>query len=185
MSFFKSLGEFLLDFLETIAVASAIFIVLYMFVFQPHVVRGQSMYPTLKTGEHLLTSKLAYRFGQPDYNDIVVFHAPNHENLDYIKRIIALPGDRIKLIDGQFYVNGYPLDESAYLDPAVVTSSQRYLLEGTEVTIPPNHYFVAGDNRVNSSDSRDFGPVPEKNIVGKAWIRYWPPNKIGTIKLSE
>jgi signal peptidase I len=182
MSFLKKISEIILDFFETIIISLAIFLVLYMFVFQPHQVNGQSMYPTLENGEYLLTNKFTYRFNEPKYGDIVVFKAPNHEELDYIKRIVALPGDRIKIVDGKFYVNGYELDESLYLVADVNTFGERFLKSNQETVVPPNSYFVAGDNRSNSSDSRDFGPVPEKNIVGRAWIRYWPPASLGIIK---
>ncbi|NMC35664.1 signal peptidase I [Candidatus Beckwithbacteria bacterium] len=185
MSILKSLTEFFLDFLETIIVALVIFLVLYMFIFQPHQVKGQSMYPTLHNGEYLLTNKLTYRFREPEVGDIIVFRAPSHEELDYIKRIVALPGDRVKLLDGKFYINGYELNESEYLSSDVKTTQERYLLEGTEVVVPPNSYFVAGDNRPNSSDSRDFGPVPYQNIVGIAWFRYWPPQNLGLVQNGE
>ncbi|NMB57041.1 signal peptidase I [Candidatus Beckwithbacteria bacterium] len=177
----KSIFDFVLDFLETIIVALAIFTFLYLFIFQPHQVNGQSMYPTFHDGDYLLTNKMVYRFEEPKQGDIVIFRAPNHEEYDYIKRIIALPGDKVKITDSKFYVNGYPLDESKYLDSSVITFGERYLQEGVEVTVPSNTYFVAGDNRPHSSDSRDFGPVPKGNIVGKAWIRYWPPKSIGVI----
>ncbi|MGI5827830.1 MAG: signal peptidase I [Patescibacteria group bacterium] len=185
MSILRSIVSYILDFLETIIVAVAIFLFLNVFVFQPHRVQGQSMFPTLHSGEYLLTSKIAYRFGEPTYGDIVVFKAPNNSEYDYIKRIIGLPGDRIKIIDHKFYVNGYILDESRYLSSTVPTDGQRFLQEGMEIIVPPDSYFVAGDNRTNSSDSRDFGAVPKNNIVGKAWFRYWPPSSIGIVKVEK
>ena len=185
MSFLRSVISYILDFLETIVVAVVIFLVLYVFVFQPHRVQGQSMFPTLHSGEYLLTNKFTYQFEEPRPGDIVVFKAPIHEEYDYIKRIIAVPGDRVKIIDGKFYVNGYILDESHYLSSSVATNGQRFLQEGMEVIVPPNSYFVAGDNRSNSSDSRDFGPIAEDKIVGKAWFRYWPPSAFGLIKAQE
>lgn len=182
MSFAKNLVVFFWEFFETIIVSLAIFLVLYMFVFQPHQVNGLSMYPTLQDKEYLLTNKFIYRFNLPSFGDIIVFQAPNHEEYDYIKRIIGLPGDKIKLTDGNFLVNGAMLDESTYLSSDVYTGGENFLKEGQEVVVPADNYFVAGDNRSNSSDSRNFGFVPKKNIVGRAWISYWPLNRIGIIK---
>jgi len=182
MSFLRSLSLFILDFLETIAVSLIIFFFLNHFVFQPHEVNGLSMYPTLHDKDRLLTSKFSYRFGKPAYGDIVVFKAPGHEEYDYIKRIIGLAGDKIKLADGKVFRNGTELDEKLYLNSSVQTNGERYLRNNEETTVPNDTIFVMGDNRNNSSDSRDFGPVPNNNIVGKAWVMYWPLNSIGVIK---
>ena len=176
---------FIWEFVETIAVSISIFFILYLFVFQPHQVKGLSMFPTFHDGDYLLTNKFIYRLHPPQRGDIIIFRAPYHEDTDYIKRIIGLPGDRIKIIDKKFYVNGEKLDESKYLSPDVITFGETYLREGQEVIVPPNNYFTAGDNRPHSSDSRDYGPVPYANIIGKAWIRYWPPNRAGIIDHSN
>lgn len=181
----NALTEFLLDFLETIFVSLAIFVVLYVFAIQPHQVKGLSMYPTFNDGEYLLTNKISYRFGEPKYGDIIIFKAPLNEEYEYIKRIIGMPGDKVMLSNGHFFINGVELNETEYLDKSVSTLQERFLKEGVEMVVPPNSYFVAGDNRPHSSDSRDFGPVPKDNIVGKAWFRYWPPQSIGLVKHSD
>jgi signal peptidase I len=181
MNIWGNLVAIFLDFLETIIVSLAIFVVLYVYAVQPHQVRGLSMYPTLNSGEYLLTNKLSYRFGEPEAGDIVIFKAPGHEELDYIKRIIAMPGDTVRLKGGSFFINGEELEESLYLDDSMLTLAEGYLHEGMEITLAENSYFVAGDNRPHSSDSRAFGPVPRDNIVGKAWFRYWPPQAIGLV----
>lgn len=183
-SVFSAIIEFALDFLETIIVSLAIFVVLYVFAIQPHQVKGLSMYPTFHDGEYLLTNKITYRFNDPNYGDIIIFKAPYHEDLDYIKRIVALPGDKVKLQGGKFFLNGEVLNEDSYLSSDVMTLEERFLKEGVEIVVPDETYFVAGDNRPHSSDSRDFGPVPEKNIIGKAWFRYWPPQRMGLIQHS-
>ncbi len=139
------------------------------------------MFPTFHNGDYLLTNKLTYRFQSPQRGDIVIFKAPLNVNQDYIKRIIGLPGDTIKVTDGHYVVNGQLLNESAYLDPTVTTLGGRLLHENTEYTVPANEYFVSGDNRANSSDSRDFLAIPAQNIIGKAWIRYWPPQDMGIV----
>lgn len=178
----KRLWLWFLDFIETIVIALAIFVVVYRFLFQPHQVKGNSMYDNFHDGEYLLTDKVSYRFNQPVKDDVIVFKAPMNEDYDYIKRIIGLPGDTVIIKDGSVYINGKKDDESGYLDTRVKTMPGRASTEGLMITVPSGNYFVMGDNRNNSSDSRDFGPVPQQNIVGKAWMRYWPLNEIGVIK---
>lgn len=140
---------------------------------QSRQVEGASMQPTLHTGERVLVNKLAYwSFGQPQRGDVVVFHAwTQHE--DFIKRIIGLPGDTVEVKDNHVYVNDAPLEEP-YLDQP--TTGQ----EGP-VHVGADEVFVMGDNRGNSSDSRHYGPLPEEEIVGKAWLRYWPMGVAGLI----
>lgn len=178
----KFLGGLLLDFIETLVMALSIFVVVYLFLFQPHQVKGNSMYDTLIDGEYLLTSKISYRFGEPVRGDVVIFKAPNNQDYDYIKRIIALPEEKIMLKDGRIYINGELLDETAYLDENQYTRPGYFLKEAQQVEVKEGHFFVMGDNRGHSSDSRDWGLVPSENIIGKAWFRYWPPNKLGIVK---
>jgi len=182
----KALGTFILDFLQTIVTALSIFVIVYIFLFQPHQVKGNSMYTPLPdsfvNGEYILTNKINYRFETPKRGDVIIFKAPHNEDYDYIKRIIGLPNEKVKIIQGKVYINGVLLDESSYLPESNYTSPGRFLKEGEEITIPPDKYFVLGDNRDHSSDSREWGVIPYKNIVGKAWFRYWPINKLGFIK---
>jgi len=182
---FNALGNLILELIETIVTALAIFVIVYLFLFQPHQVKGNSMATSIlesfQNGEYLLTNKISYRFNKPQRDDIIVFKAPQNEDYDYIKRIIGLPGERIKLQSGKVFINDQVFDESSYLPADIYTQAGRFLKEGEEITIPQGKYFVIGDNRPNSSDSRDWGPVPEKNLVGKAWLRYWPINKLGFI----
>lgn len=178
----KKLWTWFLDFIETIVIALAIFVVVYRFLFQPHQVKGNSMFDNFHDGEYLLTDKVSYRFNPPIKDDVVVFKAPMNEEYDYIKRIIGLPGDKIMVKEGRVFINGTEDSEAGYLDGRIQTLAGRYLSEGVTITVPAGSYFVMGDNRNNSSDSRDFGPVPMENIVGKAWIRYWPLTEIGVVK---
>lgn len=180
-SILRKVWQWFLDFVETIVIALAIFVIVYRFLFQPHQVKGNSMYDNFYDGEYLLTDKISYQFNQPKHADVIVFQAPKNEDYDYIKRIIGLPGDRVSLNNGSIYLNGQLLDESGYLDYGILTRPGRFLQEGMTVTVPANQYFVLGDNRDNSSDSREWGTVPEQNIVGRAWVRYWPINSFGTI----
>jgi len=130
-------------------------------------VYGTSMLPTIEEGEYIMVSKAAYFFGQPHRGDIIVFDSPQDTKTDLIKRIIALPGDTVEIRDDKVTVNGTTLAEPYTLEPP------HYLVLPEE--IPAGHYFVLGDNRNNSSDSHRGWTVPRQNIVGKAWITYWPP----------
>jgi len=177
----KKFWQWFLDFIETVVIAMAIFVVVYQFLLQPHQVKGNSMYGNFHDGEYLLTDKISYKLNEPQYHDVIVFKAPQNEDYDYIKRIIGLPGDKIMIKGEKVYVNGSLIDESAYLDDGVTTQPGNYAREEETITVPLGSYFVMGDNRDNSSDSRDWGPVPKENIVGKAWVRYWPINKIGRV----
>ena len=182
-SVFTSIGKFIISFLETIVVALVISIVLYIFVMTPHEVIGNSMYPTYKNGEYLMANKISYRISDPQRGDVIIFEY--QENQDFIKRIIALPGDTIMLKDGEFYINDFPLDESNYLSDAIYTNGGEYLKEGESKMIPQGQYFVSGDNRPQSSDSRTFGPVKEEDIKGKAWIVYFPFSEFRIVRHEE
>ncbi len=171
-SVFASIGQFLLSFLETIVVALVISIVLYLFIMTPHEVIGSSMYPTYKDGEYLMANKILYKLSEPKRGDVIIFKYSDTQ--DFIKRIIGLPGDQVMLKDGYIYINGNKLDESGYLDSSVYSNGGEYLHEGETITVPDGQYFVCGDNRQHSSDSRTFGPIEKAVIKGKAWIVYFP-----------
>ena len=130
-------------------------------------VYGSSMLPTIEEGEYIMVSKAAYFFSEPQRGDIIVFDSPKDLKTDLIKRIIALPGDTVEIRDDKVSVNGTPLTEPYTLEPP------HYLVLPEE--IPAGHYYVLGDNRNNSSDSHRGWTAPRQNIVGKAWITYWPP----------
>lgn len=175
-----------LDFVETVVVSLAIFFVIYIFIAQPHQVNGHSMDPTMQTGEYLLTEKISYRFGEPQRGDIIVFKAPTTacigDNCDYIKRVIALPGETVKVANGHFYINGELLNEDEYLASDVVTIPGAYTADEREITLGENQYFVSGDNRANSADSRYWGPITKNAIIGKAFFSYWPVKTVGLIE---
>jgi signal peptidase I len=152
-----------------------------VFIVQPVKVEGTSMLPRLHDGERIFVNKLIYydeyRWAPKiERGDIVVFWYPNDPTKSYIKRVIGLPGDRVEVRSGSVLINGCVLNET-YLDPRsnVSPASQ------PEVQVKPNYYFVMGDNRDNSSDSRSWGLVPKKYIYGKALFRYWPPSAASVI----
>jgi signal peptidase I len=139
------------------------------------------MYPNFHDKEFLLTDKISYRSNSPQRGDVIVFHAPPPYDSDFIKRIIGLPGDIVMIKDGIVYINGQKLNEE-YIPKSFVTSEKAFLREGIPYPVPSDFYFVMGDNRSYSSDSREWGPINKSSIVGKAWLRYWPINEIGFIK---
>jgi signal peptidase I len=185
----KSIGAFFLDIIETVVIALSIFLILYLFIMQPHQVNGQSMDPTFHHAEYVMTDKLSYKFGIPQRGDVVVFKAPPAANCpegsgcDFIKRVIGLPGDTIEVRNNQLIINGIPLSEN-YLASTIKTLPGQYTSQGI-VTVPPDSYFVVGDNREHSSDSRAWGPVTFDHIVGKVFFRYWPLTRAGIITHAQ
>ena len=171
-SVFASIGKFIFSFIETVVIALVISVVLYLFIMTPHEVVGQSMDPTYKDGEYLMANKIQYQISEPKRGDVIIFKYS--ETQDFIKRIIGLPGETVGIQDGRIYINGKILDESGYLDNAVYTSGSDFLHEGETITVDDGNYFVCGDNRPHSSDSRTFGIIPEDRIKAKAWLVYFP-----------
>ena len=176
----KRIGAFLLDILQVIVFAIAIFLFVYLLILQPHKIKGDSMQPNFPDGEYLLTDKISYRFRDPKRGDIVVFEPPNSEGEEFIKRIIAVPGETVSIINGTMYIDGNKLVED-YIASSIITNSGAYLSEGVKIIVPEGAYFVLGDNRPHSSDSRIWGFITEDKINGKAWVIYWPPENAGKI----
>jgi len=178
---FGKLGGYLVEIIETVVVCVAIFFILYLFVAQFHKVSGNSMVPTLLSGDYIITEKISYRFGHPKRGDIIVLKNPKDESQDFIKRIVTTPGDSIKIENNTIFVNDVVTDET-YLPVGTETKGGSFLSEGETVKSGPNQYFVIGDNRQHSSDSREWGAVTKEEIVGKAFFRYWPPQSLGFVK---
>lgn len=171
---------------ETLLLAALIFFLVRLVVLN-FKVDGQSMLPNLENGQMLLVNRNAYQFvdwqgntfypfDPPERGDIVVFNPPTESDKPYIKRIIGLPGDEVTFSNGQVFVNGEMLEED-YIDDR--TRCQRN--DFCDVVVPEGSIFVLGDHRSNSSDSRVFGAVPIENVIGKAWLSYWPANDIGFV----
>jgi len=157
-----------------ISVAIASFIII--FLYQPVRVQGTSMQPRLADQDRLFINKYAYRVGEVKRGDVVVFEFPGDRTKSYIKRVIGLPGDDVRVEHGQVSVNGNALAEP-YIDARY--SDER---SAVETLVPAGEVYVMGDHRNISSDSRDFGPVPEKLIYGKAAYVYWPVKDSGTVR---
>lgn len=176
----KGATNLVMDFLETIVVALSIFVVVYLFLVQPHEVKGSSMEPNFHNNEYILTDKISYRFTEPKRGEVVIFKSPKNPEVDYIKRIIGLPSEQVKIQNGSVYINDKKLGEP-YLEETTILYPGSFMQEGVEITIPSNEYFVFGDNRSHSSDSREFGPISRNLIIGRAFMRYWPLPKFGLL----
>lgn len=178
----NKIGAFFWDILETIVFALAIFVIVYLFLAQPHQVQGNSMVPNFLSGEYILTNKITYRFEDPERGHVVVFKSPLEK--DFIKRIIAVPGEKIKILGGKVYINDKLLNES-YLPATTFTQEGLKLHDGETLTLPEGQYAVFGDNRNQSYDTRDWGFIEKKDIIGKAWVIYWPLNKMGFVPHAD
>jgi len=168
------------DFLQGIVVVLAVLVMVYLFLVSPQEISGASMEPNFHNGEYILTNKVLYKFREPQRGDVVIFKSPKNKEVDYIKRIIGLPGEIVRLEKNTFFVNDQPIDEP-YLAPGTTVFGGSYLSEGQEIIVPPGTYFVVGDNRPHSSDSREFGPIPLVDFIGVAFLRYFPFDRFGTL----
>jgi signal peptidase I len=166
---------FLVDILETLLLSVVLFFLINA-VSARIKIDGSSMEPNLQHGEFVIVSKINYRFGEPERGDVVVFDYPRNITKEYIKRVIGLPGEEVKIDNGKVFVNGILLSEP-YLE-----IEPNY--EG-EWVVPEDSLFVLGDNRNNSSDSHDWGPVPLSNVIGEALLVYWPPSSWGLINGAQ
>ena len=145
------------------------------FVMEAFWIPSGSMIPTLEIGDRVLVNKFIYRFTEPERGDIVVFESVDNGEEDLIKRVVGLPGDKIAVRGGKLFVNGEPQKEP-YTNKKFPDRSFY-----ARTTVPKDHVFVMGDNRANSADSRVFGPLPKNNIEGEAFLRFWPPSRIGLL----
>lgn len=166
-----------LELLIIAAVAFAlVFGVVRPFIVEAFVIPSESMVPTLMVGDRVLANKFIYDFTDPDKGDVVVFESVEVEGQDLIKRVVGTPGDTVEVRDGTLYVNGEPQKE-----PYVNQEGSGLSPPQNELTVPEDTVFVMGDNRANSRDSRFFGPVPEENLEGEAFVIFWPPTRIGAL----
>jgi signal peptidase I len=198
----KSATGSVIEFVTIVAVALGLALGIQAFIVKPYRIPSGSMEPTLTIGQRVLVDRVSKHFTDFHRGDIVVFKppkgadsetqcgdpnkppdqacprpTPQKSDTNFIKRIIGLPGDRLKVIKGRAYINGKELNEP-YIRP---DASCPICNEPREITIPPGHFFMMGDNRGESDDSRDWGPVPKGWIIGKAFFTYWPPSRIGTL----
>ncbi len=189
---------FIRELIETVLLSLAVFLALHLSI-QNFRVEGSSMVPTLTEGQYIVANKIIYSrlesdalarflpfvqasgeggslftFHPPEYGDILIFNFPSDPSRDLVKRVIGLPGDIIEIESGQVIRNGEPIDE-----PYAVNKDRR---TASRLEVPQNSYYVLGDNRRASSDSRDWGFLSNEHIVGRAWISYWPTDKIDILQ---
>ncbi len=161
--------------LDACLFAALLSLVIITFIVQAFYIPSGSMEPTLMVDDRILVAKFVYRLGPVHRADVIVFRYPLNPQRDFVKRVIGLPGDRVRLKDGVVYVGDRALSEKGY---TIKPDFGNY----GPVIVPANHYLVLGDNRNNSEDSRFFGYVPKANIIGKAVFIYWPPPRIGFVR---
>jgi len=163
----ESTSHFIWEVMQTLVLAGLLIVFFRTFIFQNFVVEGSSMFPTLIQGDRLIVSRLSYFVGEPARGDIIVFQYPFGPERDFVKRIIGLPGETIAIQNGQVFINGAPLPPEEYVQNR---SSDTF----APITLGEDEYFVMGDNRSGSSDSRSWGPLQKHFIIGRAWLIYYP-----------
>jgi signal peptidase I len=197
----NSAGGSLLELVLIVVVALGLALGIQAFLVKPYRIPSESMVPTLEIGQRVLVNRIGHAFSKPSVGDVVVFHPPLHaeeqvcgvskpedeacpepekqkSSTNFIKRVVAGPGDRIKIVNGHVILNGKRQKEPFIRacesgDPGCTFSKT--------ITVPADHYFMMGDNRGSSDDSRFWGPVPEEWVIGEAFATYWPPNRIGLL----
>lgn len=180
----KAAGAFIWDLVKILIIAFFIIIPFRMFVAEPFMVSGSSMLPNFRNNDYLIIDRMSYRTGAPQRGDVIVLMYPKDNDQFYIKRIIGLPGDTVKFSGGQVMIyndqnpKGFILEEGSYLPKGLETNSNTPSFG----PLGSDEYFVLGDNRLASSDSRFWGILPRKDIVGKVWVRVYPFSTFGTIK---
>ena len=182
LSMLRAVYAFFVDTFQTLLLAASVCLIIYIFIARPFQVTGDSMKPTYLNGEYVLTNLISLKLGDPKLNDVIVFQAPGEAEKDFIKRVMAGPGDRVMVKDGYVFRNGLQLDESQYLPGDMRTYGGSFLHEGEGQLVPEGHYFVMGDNRPFSSDSREWGFLKREAIIGSTLFVYWPPQNIRLIK---
>lgn len=176
---------FIFDLIKLIIIAFIIVWPIHHYVFQPFYVVGPSMEPNFYNKEYLIIGRITYRIGDPERGDVMVFRSPLRSKDFLIKRVIALPNEKIQITKGKIYIyndrfpQGVLLDESQYLLPSTTTPGD------IDIILEDDSYYVLGDNRNASLDSRSFGAIKEEYIIGRAWFRGWPFNTIGILKMPS
>ncbi len=181
----KKVLKFIFEYADSARSASILALVIVTFIVQTFAIPTGSMIPTLNIGNHLMVNKFIYYFKKPRRGDVIVFVYPVNPKKDFIKRLVGLPGETIEIKDGSVFINGEELRAQELKAPQAI-AERYYYNEGMYgegvIKIPDNAYFVMGDNTKNSKDSRFWGFVPKKNLLGKAFFVYWPLTKMRMIR---
>jgi len=178
MGFFKGPLLFFWDIAKIVIISLAIIVPIRYFIIQPFFVRGASMHPAFESGDYLVINEIGYRISDPKRGDVIVFRPPGNSSQFYIKRIVGLPGEVVKVEDGKVWVGE--------TEATLGVLHERYIEGRTpgkaNVQLGEDEYFVLGDNRNASSDSRNWGALKAGRIIGRAWIKAWPPGEFTVIK---
>ena len=167
---------------HSILVALVLTLIIRTFVMQAFKIPSGSMRPTLMEGDKLFVNKFIYRFREPQRGDIIVFKYPEDPKKDFIKRLVAFEGETVEIREGKIYVDGKALDDAKTFGRFYYYNHDPFGGPSEKIKIPENSFYVLGDNSGNSTDSRFWGFVPRKNLVGKAMFRWWPPKRIGAVE---
>lgn len=178
---FHEILRIILDFIEIVLIGTAVFFVVYLFIGQLLEVTGDSMYPNFHDKEQMLAEKLSTKFIDIKRGEVIIFKHPLEKDRLLIKRVIGLPGETIRISNGLVYINDKFLDEP-YLAPGTKTQQEQAFQEGLEYKIPDDSYVVLGDNRLKSTDSREWGFLSKDLIVGRAVLVYYPINRIKLVE---
>ncbi len=179
----KGIGIFIWEITKIVIISLAIIIPVRYFLIQPFFVRGASMEPNFYDGEYLIVDEFSYHFNEPRRGDVVIFKYPKDPSQYYIKRIIGLPGETVKIKDGQIIIYNSQNPQGMILNEKTYEPQKTFA--DLSITLKEDEYFVLGDNRSASSDSRRWGPLPEDHIIGRAWIRAWPFGRMDILKTPE
>lgn len=179
-----SFFEFIWDLLKTAIVVVVVAFAVKFFLLQPYIVDGNSMLPNFDDQECLLVEKVSYRFNSPKRGDVIVFHPPGQNSINYIKRIVGLPNERVEILENKIkiYNNKYP--DGIFLDESYIPNNYLTVSDKKDglYSVGNDQYFVLGDNREHSSDSREWGNLPKTNILGKAWLEIYPFKNFDLVK---
>ncbi len=181
----KAVGSFFWELIKVLVIAVIIIVPIRFFLVQPFFVRGASMEPNFFDGEYLVVDELSYRFREPRRGEVVIFRFPENPSQFFIKRIVGLPGDTVSIENGRVVIHNQQFQQGVVLDEASYISGDARTGGQTTIQLTKQEFFVLGDNRAASSDSRSWGPLPRSKIVGRAWIRALPFNKITVFDLMR
>ncbi|MBT4209837.1 MAG: signal peptidase I [Candidatus Komeilibacteria bacterium] len=175
LSWMKKFGILVFEIVKVVLISLAIILPIRLFLVQPFYVEGASMEPNFYQNEYLIIDEISYRFNEKQRGEVIIFKNPKDTRSYFIKRIIGLPGEEVSVDDGRVYINGEILEES-YVENF---SSDKH----EAIILNENEYFMMGDNRSNSLDSRQIGPVHQEYVIGRVWVRGWPINRVNTFNV--
>lgn len=168
--------------MEPVIIAVILALIIRTFIVQAFKIPTGSMRPTLMEGDRILVNKFIYKFKEPKRGDIVVFRSPEDKKKDFIKRLVALPGETLEISNGMILIDNRVVDKDSVIRERYYYNRGDFGIEGQAIEVPEDVYYVLGDNSISSRDSRYWGFLPKKYLIGKAFLLYWPPTRIRLLK---